>query len=57
MNDEDRKPYPEPSTVTISKARFDELRKAEKKLEYLYGSGVDDWQGYAEAMEEMHNDN
>jgi hypothetical protein len=37
--------------VTISKKRYDDLLKAEAKLEALENMGVDNWSGYSDAME------
>lgn len=38
-------------TVQISAERFAELVKAEKMLDALQAAGVDNWEGYADAME------
>jgi hypothetical protein len=42
--------------VTISKEEYDELLYARKKLYALERSGVDNWQWYDVAMEEMDNE-
>lgn len=36
--------------ISISKQRYEELLKAEKKLDMLECYGVDNWEGYVEAM-------
>lgn len=38
---------------TITQERLDALLDAEKKLMYLEAAGVDNWQGYDDAMEMM----
>lgn len=40
--------------VTISKIRLVELLNAERKLDYLEGGGVDNWEGYDWSMEEFN---
>ena len=40
-------------TVTISKEEYDSLLEASDKLLALEGAGVDNWEGYDEAMEMM----
>lgn len=42
--------------MEIDQARYDELIKAEKKLRALEGHGVDNWEWYDDAMEELEND-
>ena len=39
-------------TITISKAEYDRLCRAELKLECLEAGGVDNWDWYGEAMQE-----
>lgn len=36
--------------VTISKARLDELEETERRMNALEVRGVDNWEGYGEAM-------
>lgn len=43
--------------VTISKERYDELIFSEKKLNALEGAGVDNWEGYGYAIEELYIEN
>lgn len=43
----------EPTTVTLFIARYNELVEAEMKLRYLENWGVDNWEGYDDAMREM----
>lgn len=43
----------EMETVTISKKAYEELLEDSRKLMALEGAGVDNWQGYDEAMEIM----
>jgi hypothetical protein len=38
-------------TVTISKEEYESLLEASDKLLALEGAGVDNWEGYDEAME------
>lgn len=38
-------------TKTITKARYEELLAAEIDLQKLHNAGVDNWEGYDEAME------
>ena len=38
-------------TITISKKEYESLLQDSKKLSALEGAGVDNWQGYDEAME------
>ena len=44
-------------TITISKFRYAELIEAEKEVNYLHSHGVDNWDGYSDAMREMQDDN
>jgi len=38
------------NTVTITKDEYNELVHAEEVLDALYAAGVDNWDGYEEAM-------
>jgi len=38
-------------TVTIKKSEYDSLKDDSKKLEALEAMGVDNWQGWDDAME------
>lgn len=38
--------------ITIAKSLYDRLRAAEKKLNALEAAGVDNWEGYDQAMRE-----
>jgi hypothetical protein len=40
-----------PETVTISKEEYESLLDDQHKLECLEAAGVDNWQGYSDAME------
>ncbi|EKO3632370.1 YqaJ viral recombinase family protein [Vibrio metschnikovii] len=43
---------PEPEkTITIAKSEYDELLRKSDLLDALYAAGVDNWDGYSEAME------
>ena len=42
-----------PKERTISAARYNELRMSERVLTALYSAGVDNWEGFNEAMEEF----
>ena len=39
--------------INISKERYEELLQSEKELNALYSCGVDNWEGYEEAMEAL----
>lgn len=43
--------YIEDDSVRISKEEYNNLIKARNKLEALESCGVDNWQGYSDAME------
>jgi hypothetical protein len=43
-------------TITITVKEYDELLHAWKKLIALEGGGVDNWEGYYDAMEEMDDE-
>lgn len=38
-------------TTTISTERYEELLAAEAELNALYGAGVDNWEGFDEALD------
>ena len=38
-------------TVTMTKKEFDELTRDSTKLECLIAAGVDNWEGYPDAMD------
>ena len=40
-------------TIEISKSRLKELEKLETKIHALEGAGVDNWEGYSIAMEQI----
>lgn len=44
------------STVTISKKEYDALVNDSRILQALYGAGVDNWEGYSDAMEALQED-
>lgn len=39
-----------PKTITIPLEQFEELREAADRLDALYAAGVDNWEGYSEAV-------
>jgi hypothetical protein len=41
-------------TVTISRKRLDELEEAEREMTELRIQGVDNWDGFGEAMRRAH---
>jgi len=43
-------------TITIPKRVYENLLSNKKELELLYEFGVDNWEGYDEAMEIFDND-
>jgi PHD/YefM family antitoxin component YafN of YafNO toxin-antitoxin module len=43
----------EPETVTLTKEEYEYLVKAEERLSALEEMGVDNWEGYSEAMKLM----
>jgi hypothetical protein len=45
-----------PSVVVVPIKRYNELRTVEKKLNALECAGVDNWEGYSEAMREFYAD-
>ena len=44
-------PTADTETVTIPRAEFDRLTKADAELGALYAAGVDNWEGYGEAVQ------
>lgn len=40
-------------TITISLEDYEELLRHERKLEALESAGVDKWNGYTDALEDM----
>jgi hypothetical protein len=46
----------EPETVTMSQKRFRKLLTCEKELRALKAFGVDNWEGYSEAMRAVYGD-
>ncbi len=47
-------------TIALTKEAYEELLKDQRKLIALESAGVDNWQGYGDAMEileEMENEN
>ena len=43
-------------TVTISKFEFARLTRDSEKLDALEAMGVDNWEGYSEAMRSLRED-
>jgi hypothetical protein len=43
-------PLPAAEAVTISRAEFARLTQADEELGALHAAGVDNWEGYGEAM-------
>ena len=43
-----------PGVVVVDTKSFNRMRDAEDKLLLLEGYGVDNWDGYGDAMEEFH---
>ncbi len=39
--------------VTITKKEYEDLLKDQKKLRALYGAGVDNWEGYDIALDDL----
>ena len=48
--------FNEDDTVTIEKKRYERLLKSAKELSILEAYGVDNWNGYGEAMAELYPD-
>lgn len=43
-------------TVTISESKYQKLLKDSEILNALYGAGVDNWEGYGEALGSLGDD-
>lgn len=43
-------------TVSVSKTEYDRLVESDQKLQMLIAHGVDNWSGYGEAMQELHDE-
>lgn len=43
-------------TVTISKSEYNSLLRDEQKLQAFESAGVDNWQGYDDAMDILRED-
>jgi hypothetical protein len=48
--------HKEEPTVTIPKAEYDKMMKDCRRLDALEGAGVDNWEGYDDAMEMMRGE-
>lgn len=46
----------EPQTITILWSEYKDLQRAARELDALENHGVDNWQGYGEAMKEAYQD-
>lgn len=46
----------EPQTITILWSEYKDLQRAARELQALENHGVDNWQGYGEAMKEAYQD-
>jgi len=46
----------ETEMITITKKRYEQLFEAEKELRALHCAGVDNWEGYDDAMESLEED-
>lgn len=42
--------------VSITEEEYEELRRDQKWLRYLEAAGIDNWEGYDEAMSALRND-
>jgi hypothetical protein len=42
--------------IEIGKSRYEELLKTEKKMFALEAAGVDNWEGYGEAMSQLEDE-
>jgi hypothetical protein len=51
------KPQTNEETVTISVEEYDRLLECEYKLIALEGAGVDNWEGYDDAMATLSEEN
>ena len=45
-----------PKPIIISEARFEQLLDSQRKLDALEAAGVDNWEGYGEAMRAYYGD-
>lgn len=43
-------------TITINKTEYDQLLKDSKMLECLEAAGVDNWEGYDDALNLLENE-
>lgn len=43
-------------TITITIGEYEDLLEAQKKLDCLEGAGVDNWEGYDDAMSLMEEE-
>lgn len=43
------------TSITISEKEYDKLKKAQAELAALYAAGVNSWDGYDWAMEELND--
>lgn len=48
--------FPEELMITMTKSEYDKLCEAYAKLEALECYGVDNWEGYGDAMESLYNE-
>ena len=46
----------DPQTVTIGKAVYEQLLKDSEMLSALEAAGVDNWEGYGEAVRSLNKD-
>ena len=46
----------EENFITITRKEYDYLFHRSKKLDYLESYGVDNWQGYSDAMHALYED-
>jgi len=44
------------STVTISRKEYNKLLQAQSELDALEAAGVDNWEGYSEAMQQQEDE-
>jgi hypothetical protein len=47
---------PEPATITLPWSRFQDLCDSERKLAALEAGGVDNWEGYSEALRGFYDE-
>ena len=50
------KEHMQEETITISKTEYEELLGAQRWVDCLEGAGVDNWEGYDEAVELYQED-